>query len=115
MHPNLLDLWLPPLCTHQTVFRLQVAVQMDNDQNKNLIIATALSFVVILVWFVLFPPPEPDTPIDGTKAELTAPLEGSLATPSADAPTTAPAATSTADTPPSALETAPVLQSKLHG
>ncbi|MHA6326151.1 membrane protein insertase YidC [Roseivivax sp. CAU 1753] len=28
------------------------------DQNKNLIIATALSFAVILVWFLLFPPPE---------------------------------------------------------
>ncbi|SFD70411.1 membrane protein insertase YidC [Roseivivax sediminis] len=33
---------------------------MDN-QNKNLILATALSFVVILIWFVLFPPPEPET------------------------------------------------------
>ncbi len=30
---------------------------MDN-QNKNLILATALSFAVILLWFVLFPPPE---------------------------------------------------------
>lgn len=30
-----------------------------DDQNKNLILATALSFAVILVWFVLFPPPEP--------------------------------------------------------
>jgi YidC/Oxa1 family membrane protein insertase len=34
-----------------------VAISMD-DQNKNLLLATALSFVVILVWFVLFPPPE---------------------------------------------------------
>ena len=34
-----------------------------DDQNKNLILATALSFIVILVWFVLFPPPEP-TPRD---------------------------------------------------
>ena len=34
-----------------------------DDQNKNLILATALSFIVILVWFVLFPPPEP-TPAD---------------------------------------------------
>jgi len=31
-----------------------------DDQNKNLILATALSFVVILVWFVMFPPPEPE-------------------------------------------------------
>ncbi len=30
-----------------------------DDQNKNLILATVLSFLVILVWFVLFPPPEP--------------------------------------------------------
>ena len=30
-----------------------------NDQNKNLILATALSFIVILVWFLLFPPPNP--------------------------------------------------------
>ncbi len=29
-----------------------------DDQNKNLILATALSFLVILVWFLLFPPPE---------------------------------------------------------
>jgi len=33
-----------------------------DDQNKNLILATALSFIVILVWFVLFPPPEPVDP-----------------------------------------------------
>jgi len=33
-----------------------------DDQNKNLILATALSFIVILVWFVLFPPPEPVEP-----------------------------------------------------
>jgi YidC/Oxa1 family membrane protein insertase len=32
---------------------------MKDDQNRNLILATALSFLVILVWFVLFPPPEP--------------------------------------------------------
>ena len=30
-----------------------------DDQNKNLILATGLSFLVILVWFVLFPPPTP--------------------------------------------------------
>ncbi|MEP5633559.1 MAG: membrane protein insertase YidC [Tateyamaria sp.] len=37
-----------------------------DDQNKNLILATALSFIVILVWFVLFPPVEPDTALDVT-------------------------------------------------
>ena len=30
-----------------------------DDQNKNLILATALSFAVILIWLVLFPPEEP--------------------------------------------------------
>ena len=29
-----------------------------DDQNRNLILATGLSFVVILAWFLLFPPPE---------------------------------------------------------
>ncbi|SEP15392.1 protein translocase subunit yidC [Salinihabitans flavidus] len=46
-----------------------------DDQNRNLILATVLSFVVILVWFVMFPPPEqpaedPNAPVanveDGT-------------------------------------------------
>ncbi len=36
-----------------------------DDQNKNLILATALSFLVILLWFVLFPPPEPETDLAG--------------------------------------------------
>ena len=31
-----------------------------DDQNKNLILATVLSFMVILVWFVLFPPDQPN-------------------------------------------------------
>ena len=30
-----------------------------DDQSKNLILATALSFLVILAWFFLFPPEEP--------------------------------------------------------
>ena len=46
-----------------------------DDQNRNLILATALSFLVILVWFLLFPPeeqapnPEPTVP---TEQELDA-------------------------------------------
>ncbi|MDW4500471.1 membrane protein insertase YidC [Sulfitobacter sp. D35] len=40
-----------------------------DDQNKNLILATALSFIVILVWFVLFPPPEPQVQPEGTRTE----------------------------------------------
>ncbi|MCL4143642.1 UNVERIFIED_CONTAM: hypothetical protein GTU68_040504 [Idotea baltica] len=47
-----------------------------DDQNKNLILATALSFIVILVWFVLFPPPEAATTGDqtlGVDAEVPTP------------------------------------------
>ena len=35
-----------------------------DDQSRNLILATALSFLVILAWFFLFPPepPAPTTP-----------------------------------------------------
>ena len=54
-----------------------------DDQNKNLILATVLSFMVILVWFVLFPPPEPDpVALDGgglESSDLTAPASGSTA------------------------------------
>ncbi|TCP60409.1 protein translocase subunit yidC [Rhodovulum bhavnagarense] len=35
-----------------------------DDQNKNLILATALSFLVILGWFLLFPPPEQEPAIE---------------------------------------------------
>ncbi|MCC6863225.1 MAG: membrane protein insertase YidC [Rhodobacteraceae bacterium] len=45
-----------------------------DDQNKKLILATVLSFLVIFVWFVLFPPPEakldPSVPLTAvTEAE----------------------------------------------
>ena len=51
-----------------------------DDQNKNLILATALSFLVILVWFLLFPPPEPE-PMPETSA-----VEQSDGAPTAGAP-----------------------------
>ncbi|MEO1238096.1 MAG: membrane protein insertase YidC [Pseudomonadota bacterium] len=35
-----------------------------DDQNRNLLLATALSFLVIMVWFVVFPPEEPAPPTD---------------------------------------------------
>ena len=53
-----------------------------DDQNKNLILATALSFLVILVWFVLFPPPEP-TPAD-PNAVIAAQGQGVLPTASSE-------------------------------
>ncbi|AVO38332.1 membrane protein insertase YidC [Pukyongiella litopenaei] len=60
-----------------------------DDQNKNLILATALSFAVILVWFLLFPPPEqapgPETAPEPAVAEQVA---GDTATAPAAAPAT---------------------------
>ncbi|SHG85151.1 membrane protein insertase YidC [Marivita hallyeonensis] len=74
-----------------------------DDQNKNLLIATALSFAVILVWFVLFPPPEP------TVAPETALPPASEATSPAIAttPDAAPGTTTTAQSAPPEIATAP--------
>ena len=58
-----------------------------DDQNKNLILATALSFLVILVWFTLFAPPAPVADQNAPASE-TQPV---AATPAPDAVTTAPA------------------------
>ncbi|WP_101065509.1 membrane protein insertase YidC [Roseovarius salinarum] len=74
-----------------------------DDQNKNLILATALSFLVILIWFVLFPPPEPETARapDGTSAgesttaDDTATAPGPVAAPPEDAEGAAPEAAET--------------------
>ncbi|MDU8912235.1 membrane protein insertase YidC [Aestuariicoccus sp. MJ-SS9] len=60
-----------------------------DDQNKNLLLATALSFAVILVWFVLFPPPEPPAEDPATAVTETAPADSAIAT----APSAAPGAT----------------------
>ena len=83
-----------------------------DDQNKNLILATALSFLVILVWFVMFPPPEPETARDAAEIAETA-TPGEAALPTAAAPEgTAPAAgqaaqpqTAPAETPRLAIDT----------
>ena len=54
-----------------------------DDQNKNLILATVLSFLVILLWYTLFPPPEPqpapETPA-ATQPAATQPAAGGTAT-----------------------------------
>lgn len=44
-----------------------------DDQNKNLILAFALSLVVIIGWFALFPPPEPAPQETVTQEELVPP------------------------------------------
>lgn len=48
-----------------------------DDQNKNLILATALSFLVILVWFVMFPPPEPEASLDRLPPSQSSQADGS--------------------------------------
>jgi len=65
-----------------------------DDQNKNLILATALSFLVILVWFALFPPPEPETPLDAATSSTESGVvsaDGTVAVPTATDTTTVPA------------------------
>ncbi len=65
-----------------------------DDQNRNLILATGLSFLVILVWFLLFPPPAPDQVPNGTPSTASAP-----ATPETATGTTAVSPTLTATAP----------------
>ena len=48
-----------------------------DDQNKNLLLATALSFLVILVWYVFIDPTEPPAvpaPAVATTEQQTAPI-----------------------------------------
>jgi YidC/Oxa1 family membrane protein insertase len=54
-----------------------------DDQNKNLILATALSFLVIMVWFVIFPPEEPLPPAQTDAAETQIGADGTVLPPSA--------------------------------
>ncbi len=68
-----------------------------NEQNRNLLLATALSFLVILVWFVLFPPPEPTVdPTLPPGAPQTQASDLTTAAPPAAAPTEGGAATQAA-------------------
>ncbi|UWQ20045.1 membrane protein insertase YidC [Jannaschia sp. W003] len=82
-----------------------------DDQNKNLILATVLSALVILVWMVLFPPEQrsPDVAVDDTSDGIP---DGGLATPpSAAAPDAAipgaPAIVPTTDTRDAAVAASP--------
>ncbi|THH34456.1 membrane protein insertase YidC [Aliishimia ponticola] len=84
-----------------------------DDQNKNLILAVALSFLVILIWFVVFPPPEPEATLDNASLEapLEAPVPSTASAPQASAPgqtaqgTTAPVDTDIQNAPRVAIET----------
>ncbi|ALG89198.1 MULTISPECIES: membrane protein insertase YidC [Actibacterium] len=79
-----------------------------DDQNKNLILATALSFLVIVGWFLLFPP-EQQSPAPADQVTATAP--GIAPVPPASVsgtPTPVPAATApaAADAPRVTIDTA---------
>ncbi|MEM9128481.1 MAG: membrane protein insertase YidC [Pseudomonadota bacterium] len=58
-----------------------------DDQNKNLLLATALSLLVIVIWFALFPPPEPTTtdPAGNTATSSLEDGQGDVALAPADA------------------------------
>lgn len=79
---------------------------MDN-QNKNLILATVLSFVVIMVWFVMFPPPEPV--VNPNPPAVTSVTEGvtppAAATPDAAAAVAVGEAAATTEAPRLTIET----------
>ena len=72
-----------------------------DDQNKNLILATALSFLVILVWFFIFPPEEQIVDQTATTTQ-----DGGTAPTPAQAPATAIAPTSPAEARETALASA---------
>jgi YidC/Oxa1 family membrane protein insertase len=84
-----------------------------DDQNKNLILATGLSFLVILVWFVLFPPEEPA--VDPNAPAVTATVDGTAVTPPATgtvAPATGEVAAAEAEAPRLTIDT-PRLQGSI--
>jgi len=60
-----------------------------DDQNKNLILATVLSFLVIVVWFFFFPPEQPA--VDTNTASTSQPADTAV-------PAAAPSATQTTST-----------------
>ncbi len=65
-----------------------------DENNKNLILATALSLIVLLVWMYFFPPPEPPAPSEAAPTTEVAPA--APATGVASTPTQAPAPAGTA-------------------
>jgi YidC/Oxa1 family membrane protein insertase len=59
---------------------------MEENNNRNLILAMVLSAAVMIVWFVLFPPPEPTAPLTTpTAAELGAVPDPTVTSPVPDA------------------------------
>ena len=54
-----------------------------DDNNKNLLLATGLSFLVIFVWFILFPPADPVVQPETTETTFTQ-VDGVASVPQAD-------------------------------
>ncbi len=76
------------------------------EQNKNLILATALSFLVILVWFWLFPPEEiTNPPVEATTEQPPEAGVPTVETATNTTTETAPAAVAAEDAPRLAIET----------
>ena len=74
-----------------------------DDQNKNLILATALSFLVILVWFFLFPPEEAIVDPNAAPAAVTQADGTAVVPPVAGTPAAAPTPETLAETRATAL------------
>ena len=58
---------------------------MEEQNNKNLILAMVLSAAVMIIWFVLFPPPEPTVDLTTPTATETAVTATPAADPAVDA------------------------------
>ncbi|WP_333817768.1 membrane protein insertase YidC [Tabrizicola sp.] len=81
---------------------------MEEQNNRNLILAMVLSAVVMIVWFIFFPPPE--APVDQTTATTTAQDAGPAATPAATTGATTGTATGAVTAETQATADAPRLQ-----
>lgn len=85
---------------------------MQDDNTKNLILASALSFLVILVWFVVFPPePQVPTPPPAiTQTESGADTPNALPTTTGDASVPSATVSANAKTRENALANSPRVQ-----
>ncbi len=80
-----------------------------DDQNKNLILATALSFLVILVWFVFFPPEEPQIDPNAPVA-----VQSDASGDTANIASTPPVAAAAGDAVPPSQEATPVQAARIE-
>jgi YidC/Oxa1 family membrane protein insertase len=80
---------------------------MHDDNNKNLILATALSFLVILVWFIVFPPEQPVPPVTTETAQAIATSDEPNAVPTSANDAAVPSATDNSQSREDALGVSP--------